>query len=67
VINGERISCRTTWGETSEDESVDGTAGVEVYSLGPNRRRDESDDATSDDIAARRSIDPYAPEPMPTP
>jgi hypothetical protein len=49
------------------DESADGTAAVEVYSLGPNRRRDESDNATSDDIAARRSIDPYAPEPMPTP
>jgi len=43
------------------DESADGTASVEVYSLGPNRRRDETGAATSDDIAARRSIDPYAP------
>jgi hypothetical protein len=48
-------------------ESADGTAGVEVYSFGPNRRRDESSDATSDDIAARRSIDPYSPEQSPTP
>lgn len=42
-------------------ESADGTADVEVYSFGPNRRRDESSDGASDDIAVRRSFDPYAP------
>lgn len=49
------------------DETPDGTASVEVYSLGPNRRRDESVDGTSDDIVARGSIDPYAPGTLPTP
>ena len=45
-------------------ERADDTADVEVYSFGPNRRRDESSGAASDDIAQRRSIDPYSAEPM---
>lgn len=49
------------------DEGADGTAAVDVYSLGPNRRRDKSGDATSDDIVARRSVDPYAAGAAPTP
>lgn len=56
------------WGSSywvSVDESPDGMAIVQVYSLGPNRRRDESLDAASDDIVARGSVDPYATGPTP--
>jgi hypothetical protein len=42
------------------DETSDGNANVEVYSLGPNRRRDQSVEGQGDDIVARASIDPYA-------
>lgn len=49
------------------NESADGTAGVEVYSLGPNRRRDVGGEGTGDDITARRAIDPYAADTVPTP
>ncbi len=42
------------------EEAPDGSADVEVYSLGPNRRRDQGAQNKGDDIMARRSIDPYA-------
>ncbi len=42
------------------DEAADGNANVEVYSLGPNRRRDPVAAGKGDDIVARASIDPYA-------
>jgi hypothetical protein len=42
------------------EETPDGNANVEVYSLGPNRRRDPGVGGKGDDIVARASIDPYA-------
>ena len=42
------------------EEAPDGTADVQVYSLGPNRRRDQGVQRTGDDIAASTSIDPYS-------
>ncbi|MDQ3673517.1 MAG: hypothetical protein M3365_03955 [Gemmatimonadota bacterium] len=52
------------WGSSywvSVEETPDGTADVQVYSLGPNRRRDRAADGRSDEIVARVSIDAYAP------
>lgn len=50
------------------DETPEGTGAVQVYSLGPNRRRDESvAGGTTDDIVARGSVDPYAPGAAPVP
>jgi hypothetical protein len=52
------------------EETPDGNADVEVYSLGPNRRRDPGVEGKGkgkgDDIMARASIDPYATG-LPTP
>jgi len=40
------------------EEGLDGTAEVEVYSLGANRRRDMSGEG-GDDIVVRRAVDPF--------
>jgi hypothetical protein len=56
------------WGSSywvTVDETPEGTADVQVYSFGPNRRRDVTA-ARSDDIVARGSIDPYSTG-IPTP
>ena len=54
------------WGSSywvSVGETPDGSTDVQVYSLGPNRRRDQTVNAASDDIVARTSVDAYAEEP----
>ncbi len=53
------------WGSSywvSVNETPDGKADVQVYSLGPNRRRDRAADGSSDDILARASVDAYVTE-----
>lgn len=54
------------WGSSywiSVEGMPDDSALMAVYSLGPNRRKDGRNEATNDDIVARRSIDPFGGAP----